>query len=67
MKNEDGSIKWIQQPFPVNITDLLMVDNDNNGNFENNFDDFGSDIVNNDNEDESWDGTRVKVISASML
>lgn len=44
-----------------------MIDNDNNGNFENNFDDFGSDIVSDDDEDESWDGSRVKVISASML
>lgn len=44
-----------------------MIDNDNNGNFENNFDDFGSDIVSDDDEDESWDGSRVKVIFASML
>ena len=37
--DEDGRIKSIQQPLVDDITELLMFDNDIDGNSENNFED----------------------------
>ena len=37
--DEDGRIKWIQQPLVDDITELLMFDNDIDDNSENNFED----------------------------
>ena len=52
---EDGRIKWIQQSFSDDITELLIFDNDINDNSENTFEDYGSDIDSDSKEDESGD------------
>ena len=51
----DGRIKWIQQPFPGDITELLMFDNDIDDDSENTFEDYGSDIASDSKEDENGD------------
>ena len=53
--DEDGRIKWIQQPFPDDITELLMFDNDINDDSENAFEDYGSNIKSDSKEDENGD------------
>ena len=51
--DEDGRIKWIQQSFPDDIPELLMFDNDIDDDSENTFEDYGSDIENDSEEDKS--------------
>ena len=53
--DEDGRIKWIQQSFPDDITELLIFDNDIDDDSENTFEDYGSDIESDSEEDESGD------------
>ena len=53
--NEDGRIKWIQQSFPDDISELLIFDNDIDDDSENTFEDYGSDIESDSEEDESGD------------
>ena len=53
--DEDGRIKWIQQSFPDDIPELLMFDNDTDDDSENTFEDYGSDIENDSEEDKSGD------------
>ena len=38
--DEDGRIKWIQQSFPDDITELLIFDNDIDDDSENTFEDY---------------------------
>ena len=45
----------MQQPFPDDITELLMFDNDIDDDSENTFDDYGSDIESDSKEDENGD------------
>ena len=54
-RDEDGPIKWIQQPFPDDITELLMFDNDIDDDSENTFEDYGNDNESDSEEDESGD------------
>ena len=53
--DEDRRIKWIQQSFPDDIPELLMFDNDIDDDSENTFEDYGSDIENDSEEDKSGD------------
>ena len=52
--DEDDRIKWLQQPFPDDITELLMFDNEIDDKSENIFEDYDSDIES-DSEDETGD------------
>ena len=52
--DEDDRIKWLQQPFPDDITELLMFDNEIDDKSENIFADYDSDIES-DSEDETGD------------
>ena len=53
--DEDGRIRWIQQSFPDDTPELLMFDNDIDDDSENAFEDYGSDIENDSEEDKSGD------------
>ena len=50
-----GWIEWIQQSFPDDITELLMLDNDIDNDSENIFEDYGSDIKSDSEENECGD------------
>ena len=50
--DEDGRIEWIQQSFSDDITELLMLDNDIDDDPENTFEDYGSDVKSDSEEDE---------------
>ena len=52
---EDGLIKWIQQTFPDDITDLLMLDSYIDDDSENTSEVYGSDIKSDSEENESGD------------
>ena len=53
--HEDGWIKWMQQTFPDDFTELLMFDNDIDDDSENTFVDYGSDIESDSEEEKSGD------------
>ena len=50
--DEDGRNEWIQQSFSDDITELLMLDNDIDDDSENTFEDYGSDVKTDSEEDE---------------
>ena len=50
-----GWIEWIQQSFPDDINELLMLDNDIDNDSENIFEDYGSDIKSDSEENECGD------------
>ena len=50
--DEDGRIEWIQQSFSDDITELLILDNDIDDDSENTFEDYGSDVKSDSEEDE---------------
>ena len=51
--DEDGRIKWIQQSYFDGITELLIFDNDIDD--ENTFENYGSDIESDSEEDKRVD------------
>ena len=53
--DKDGRIKWIQKPFPDDITEVLIFDNDIDDDSENTFENYGSDLESDSEEDESGD------------
>ena len=50
--DEDGRTEWMQQSFSDDMTELLMLDNDIDDDSENTFEDYGSDVKSDSEEDE---------------